>query len=123
MIDDNQRDRFVRQQELVPATPLSNLTTTVIGVGAIGRQVSLQLAAIGARRIQIIDFDTVDLTNVTTQGYLVNDVGQPKVTVMASALRQIDPSIAIHMIEDRYRSKHTLGQASIDSGLRSCGLR
>ncbi len=40
-------DRFIRQAELVPQDRLSVLNTTVIGVGAIGRQVALQLAALG----------------------------------------------------------------------------
>ncbi|MFO1045220.1 MAG: hypothetical protein U0941_25875 [Planctomycetaceae bacterium] len=33
-------DRFARQQDLVPADRLQALTATVIGVGAIGRQVA-----------------------------------------------------------------------------------
>src|SRR6201999_1514449 len=44
-------DRFSRQRELVPAERLDPLLVTVIGVGAIGRQVALQLAAVGVRRI------------------------------------------------------------------------
>ena len=47
--------RFQRQQDLVPLDKLQSLTTTVIGVGAIGRQVALQLAAIGACHIQLPD--------------------------------------------------------------------
>ena len=53
--------RFTRQEGLVRGERLASVATTVIGVGAIGRQVSLQLAAIGARRIQLIDFDQVEL--------------------------------------------------------------
>jgi phosphoglycerate dehydrogenase-like enzyme len=41
-----EQDRFTRQRELVPADRLVNITVTVIGVGAIGRQVALQLAAV-----------------------------------------------------------------------------
>src|SRR5262245_14722375 len=52
-------DRFTRQADLVPRDRLEGLTVTVIGVGAIGRQVAVQLASIGARRLQLIDFDTV----------------------------------------------------------------
>ena len=34
------QDRFTRQRDLVPADRLSCVATTVIGVGAIGRQVA-----------------------------------------------------------------------------------
>ena len=37
--------------------------------GRAGRQVALQLAAIGTPRIQLIDFDLVDQSNITTQGF------------------------------------------------------
>ena len=71
-------DRFSRQEDLVPRERLASVTATVIGTGAIGRQVALQLAAVGAPRLQLIDFDVVEPTNVTTQGYLHGDVGQPQ---------------------------------------------
>src|SRR5690242_7328487 len=71
-------DRFERQRDLVPGGRLASTAFTVIGVGAIGRQVALQLAALGARQLQLIDFDRVDNTNVTTQGYAGSDIGQLK---------------------------------------------
>lgn len=104
-------DRFVRQQDLVPSERLAELLVTVIGVGAIGRQVALQLAAIGARRLQLVDFDRVDGTNVTTQGYLLDDVGQPKVGATARAVARLDPVIEVETVDDRYRPKLVLGQA------------
>lgn len=42
---------------------------TVIGVGAVGRQVALQLAAMGVSRFQLFDFDIVEPTNINFQGY------------------------------------------------------
>src|SRR3954468_18071367 len=104
-------NRFSRQQDLVPAERLSELTITVIGVGAVGRQVALQLAAIGARRLQLIDFDVVDESNITTQGYLAEDVGLLKVTALASAINRLDPTIEQEVVQDRFRPKLHLGQA------------
>ena len=104
-------DRFVRQRGLVPGEQLSRVTCTVIGVGAIGRQVALQLAAIGAPQIKLVDFDVVDETNVTTQGYLANDVGQAKVDATAAAIERLDAGIQIIPIQDRYRAKRQIGQA------------
>ncbi|QDT63608.1 ThiF family adenylyltransferase [Calycomorphotria hydatis] len=105
------QNRFIRQQGLVPHEPLSQLTVTVIGVGAIGRQVALQLAAMGARRLQLIDFDEVDLSNVTTQGYRHRDIGRSKVDVMQEAIRDLDAEIEVVNINDRYRFRMEIGDA------------
>ena len=83
----------------------------MIGVGAIGRQVALQLAAIGVRRLQLIDFDTVDQSNVTTQGYPAADVGRLKVSALADAVAAIDPEIDVRRIEDRFRPNQEIGEA------------
>lgn len=103
--------RFERQQELVPRVRLDVLTTTVIGVGSIGRQVALQLAAIGVRRLQLIDFDRVEISNVTTQGFAAADVGQLKVHVVQQGVLAIDPKAVVEPHPDRYRPKHTVGEA------------
>lgn len=102
-------DRFTRQTELVPRPRLLELSATVIGVGAIGRQVALQLASIGVPRMQLIDFDTVDLTNVTTQGYTQNDVGLPKVEALRWAIGLVDEEIKVEIIQDRFRPRHEVG--------------
>src|SRR5688572_3904371 len=82
-------DRFARQRDLVPVEQLNLLLISVIGVGAIGRQVALQLAAIGVRRLQLVDFDRVEHTNVTTQGYWSDDIGQSKVTATGNAISRL----------------------------------
>jgi sulfur carrier protein ThiS adenylyltransferase len=104
-------DRFARQAELVPRTKLAQLTVTVVGVGAIGRQVALQLAALGVPKMQLVDFDRVEATNVTTQGYLHDDVGSAKVHATAGALWDIDPLLDITTVEDRYRPQIQPGDA------------
>jgi hypothetical protein len=104
-------DRFIRQQGLVPRLKLEEITATVIGVGAIGRQVALQLAAIGAPRIRLVDFDVVDETNVTTQGYRRRDVGRLKVEATAEAIGEVDPAIEVDLVPDRFRARLAVGEA------------
>ena len=105
------KDRFSRQRALVPSERLAQLTVTVVGVGAIGRQVALQLAAIGARRLQLVDFDHVDESNITTQGYLAEDIGVPKVSALARTISKIDGSIQVDVVQDRFRPMISVGQA------------
>lgn len=103
-------DRFLRQRELVPRERLKQLTITVIGVGAIGRQVALQLAALGARRLQLIDFDHVDDTNITTQGYYRADVGLPKVSALARCMKELDETVEVDLVQDRFRQLVSTGR-------------
>ena len=100
-------DRFVRQADLVPRERLLASPATVIGVGAIGRQVALQLASLGVPALQLIDFDTVDESNITTQGYHRDDVGRPKVAALAEELQRVDPRLLVEPIPDRWRPVQT----------------
>jgi hypothetical protein len=104
-------DRFSRQADLVPTARLQSITATVIGVGAIGRQVALQLAALGIRKLQLIDFDTVELTNVTTQGYRYAEIGLYKVEATALAIGEIDAAIEVAKVLDRFRPRHAGSEA------------
>ncbi|WP_230773296.1 ThiF family adenylyltransferase [Roseiconus lacunae] len=104
-------DRFQRQSDLVPRAGIESVTATVIGVGAVGRQVALQLASIGIRKLQLIDFDQVELTNVTTQGYRPDQIGQPKVDATAEDVKALDPEIEVNVIADRIRPHFKTGEA------------
>jgi molybdopterin-synthase adenylyltransferase len=104
-------NRFQRQEDLVPRQRLAEIRATVIGVGAIGRNVAIQLASVGAPRIQLVDFDVVDDSNRTTQGYALADVGITKVLAALTAIRQIDPTIQVETVEDRYRPRLETGEA------------
>lgn len=106
-----QTDRFGRQQSLVPQTRLQAIQATVIGLGAIGRQVALQLAAIGCRKVQLFDFDQVDHTNRTTQGYAFREVGIAKVWAARTQMLAIEPDMRVEVVEDRYRAKYHVGDA------------
>ena len=58
----------------------------IVGCGAIGRQIALQLAAMGARTLTLIDPDTVDELNIGTQGWGVQDLQMPKVTALGQEI-------------------------------------
>jgi sulfur carrier protein ThiS adenylyltransferase len=104
-------DRFVRQADLVPSEKLHDLAVTVIGIGAIGRQVALQLAAIGVRRLQLIDFDSVDETNITTQGFARCDIDRFKVEAVRNEIGKMDHSVTVEKVADRWRPTQATGDA------------
>ena len=102
-------DRFSRQQDIVPRNRILESKATVIGVGAIGRQVALQLTAIGIPHLQLVDFDVVEIGNLATQVYLQSDLGELKVEATAAFCRQLNPDIEIEVIPDRFKRSTPVG--------------
>jgi len=82
-------ERYSRQRDIVPPERIASCKATIIGVGAIGRQVALQLAAIGISWMQLVDHDTVEISNLASQGYLEGDMGQLKVNATLELCRRI----------------------------------
>ena len=60
-------DRDIRQRSIVPPERLAACHALVIGVGAIGRQVALQLAALGMSKLTLFDDDDVGVENLAPQ--------------------------------------------------------
>ena len=100
-------NRDLRQRSILPPAALAQCMATVIGVGAVGRQVALQLAAVGVPRIQLIDFDVVEPVNLAAQGYLEEDLGRMKVEATAMVCRQINSAVEILAERDRFRRNRT----------------
>lgn len=110
MTSSNTSDRFGRQTDLVPRDALRRYRVSVIGVGAVGRQVALQLAAMGVNRLQIFDFDIVEPTNITSQGYTRYDLGQLKVEATKQAIQLLDPDIEVLTLPHRFRPQDPVAE-------------
>jgi len=104
-------ERFSRQKDIVPPDRLAVCRATVIGVGAIGRQVALQLAAMGVPWLQLIDFDVVELSNLASQGYLEEDLGRPKVEATGELCHRISRGLELHQENERFRRSMEIGDA------------
>lgn len=102
-------ERYSRQHDIVPAERLAACKASVIGVGAIGRQVALQLAAIGIPWLQLTDPDAVETSNLASQGYLENDLGKPKVEATAELCRRINSNAEILPLAERFRRSTDVG--------------
>jgi len=105
--DLSQRD--IRQRDIIPTDRLADLTVTVVGVGAVGRQVALQLAAIGVARLQLIDFDHVEVENLAPQGYFESDLDRLKVEATAELCLQMNSALDVQAIDGRFKRSMDVG--------------
>ena len=104
-------ERYSRQRDIVPPERLAACKATVIGVGAIGRQAALQLAAMGIPWLQLIDFDQVEESNLASQGYLEDDLSRPKVEATGDLCHQVQHGLELHQVNERFRRSMEIGNA------------
>lgn len=78
----------------------------VIGLGGVGGPCAESLVRSGVGRLTVVDFDLVCVTNTNRQVQaLRGTVGQPKASVLAERLRQINPSATIKAVPLFYEAR------------------
>lgn len=91
--------RFVREALLIGEDAVHHLAScrvALFGVGGVGSYAAEALARAGIGKIELIDRDTVSLSNINRQlCALESTLGQPKVTVMAERMHDINPHMEI----------------------------
>ncbi len=91
-------ERYARQLLLAEwdQEKLAKSTVLVAGIGALGTIVALDLVLTGIGKVIIIDFDTIELSNLSRQFlYSDEDVGKPKAVVAGQRLREINPEVQV----------------------------
>lgn len=77
-----------RQLDLVPPSIL-DASVSVIGAGAIGSWVCLLLAKSGFKNIAVFDHDEVDIVNMSSQFYGLEDINRSKVEALADRIEEM----------------------------------
>jgi sulfur-carrier protein adenylyltransferase/sulfurtransferase len=81
----------------------------IVGTGGLGSPAALYLAAAGVGTIGLVDFDTVDLSNLQRQLlFSTSDVGRPKLAAASDRLAGVNPGVRIVRHEHRLDSTNAL---------------
>ncbi len=87
-------DRNVRAFGGAIQSSLNDLAVAIVGCGGTGSATAEQLVRLGVRDLILIDADVLTASNITrVYGSTPNDVGRPKVEVLAEHLCRIAPDL------------------------------
>lgn len=90
-------ERHSRQEAIIGAegqARLASATVGIVGAGGLGSLAAELLCRAGVGTIIILDYDTVELSNLQRQAlYEEADLGKPKALAAAEHLRRIDPAV------------------------------
>jgi sulfur-carrier protein adenylyltransferase/sulfurtransferase len=88
---------------------LKNAKVLVVGAGGLGSPALLYLAAAGVGTLGIVDFDTVDESNLQRQIiHGVSDVGKSKAESAKESIAEINPYVKVILHTDRLDSSNVM---------------
>lgn len=102
---------FQRTELLIGKENLNKLQHShviVFGVGGVGGFAIEALVRSGIGEISIVDFDTVDLTNLNRQIIATQDsIGKLKTSVMKDRLLSINPNVIVHEFPEKFSMENS----------------
>ncbi len=106
---------FDGQEKLRAATAL------VVGAGGLGCAASQYLVAAGIGRLVLVDFDTVELSNLQRQILFTEaNIGHSKARSAVARLQELNPHTDLHAIEQRSDDKTLQEQISAAAVVLDC---
>jgi len=88
---------------------LNEARVLCIGAGGLGSPIALYLAAAGVGTIGLVDFDTVDLSNLQRQIlHGTKDVGRSKMESARDRLLDLNPKVAVELHDTRFTSQNAV---------------
>jgi sulfur-carrier protein adenylyltransferase/sulfurtransferase len=88
---------------------LKNAKVLVVGAGGLGSPALLYLAAAGVGTLGVVDFDTVDESNLQRQViHGQSDVGKPKAESARDSIAEINPFVKVNLHQVHLNSENAL---------------
>lgn len=89
---------FSTSEVVKKITDLGNKKVMIIGLGAVGSFVAIQLAQLGVRNFIFVDKDVVDESNLHRQYYFEDQIGELKAQMLKNEIHSIYPDCNIKII-------------------------
>lgn len=88
---------------------ICSTTVLCIGAGGLGSPIAMYLAAAGIGKIGIVDFDSVDFSNLQRQIiHGTEDVGRPKAESAKETINSINPNVEVVIHNTRISSENAM---------------
>ena len=89
---------------------LQKSSVGIAGAGGLGSNIAVSLARAGIGRLVIVDFDTVEESNLNRQYYFRDQIGMVKVEALKEIIHRIDDSVKVDIFNYRL-TKNTMDKS------------
>lgn len=78
---------------------LKEAKVCILGLGGLGSNVAVLLARSGIGSLKLVDFDTVEASNLNRQQYRISHIGIKKTEAMKNIIREINPFVEVDILD------------------------
>ena len=110
-------DLYSRSKGLLETDSLAQKTVGIVGLGIGGSPIAIELAKAGIGKFVLIDFDRIELSNVSRHICGVNELGRLKTFAVRDAILQKNPYAEIITLEidvNQFREECTNALSKVD---------
>ena len=106
-IDRYSRQLILKKIGIIGQKKLLKSRVLIVGAGGLGSPISIYLAALGIGKIGIIDYDKVEISNLSRQIiFSNNDINKKKSSTAINRLRKINPNLKFKSFEKKLSDKN-----------------
>ena len=87
---------------------LGSTTIGIAGAGGLGSNCAINLVRSGFKKLKIVDFDKVEISNLNRQFYFLDQVGKPKVEALKANLLKINPDLEIKTVNEKIEKNNVI---------------
>ena len=95
------KNALIQKQGEQITDKLAQATVAVCGLGGLGSNVAINLVRAGIKKLILVDFDCVDVTNLQRQQYKAFQVGVPKADALVENLKEITPYVELEAYNEK----------------------
>ena len=97
-----------KKQGSAATAKLQAAVVAVCGLGGLGSNIAISLARSGIGKLILIDFDTVDITNLHRQQYKSSQVGLPKAEALLENLKEVAPYVQYEVHNEKVTAENAV---------------
>ena len=97
-----------KKQGKLATEKLQAATVAVCGLGGLGSNIAISLARSGIGKLILIDFDTVDITNLHRQQYKADQIGLTKADALLANLKEMAPYVQYETHNEKVTAENAI---------------
>jgi molybdopterin-synthase adenylyltransferase len=95
----DRHELFSRSKGILETDMLQHKRVLMVGLGSFGGQIAVELAKAGVSHFDLVDFDRIELSNISRHICGINDLGRWKTRAVKDVILQKNPYASVHTYE------------------------